>query len=1097
MFVILVRQQCENASLVAGTSITTFRFFNIVFLPIPSFTIQASYQGTPFRITSLKNPQMTRDSIEDYLYFFWAPLLKEGTLNPDDIDAFQEMIILTLSQAAVYIEAPEYIAGVSSREFPDEIKNEITAFGDKIFSNIPARGTDNALWLKITTVPIVPIEVTIIDMHLEMEQSFGPFKISGEKYLTFDFFSVAFQLQLRLPMVAGVSAVISTKVPFAITDGPVAEIDIPDCTVWLSAIDIDQGVADASLYAGVRLKQCVVSFDPGYTKSGNLISAGLIDLRAGFSVTCLAADEAPLVEPGVTVAAGNALAYPGKFVFTCKNQAGLPQPPKIILTHAESFSGVLFGSTVTTSVINETTGSWVPEKRMLSFSLQTEEGIFSATENASRVFDLKGEGTISDPAWYFVPVSINHPLALGRLGIASESGYLGFDIRDACRLSWDGLENGPVKLKQFFLRTSPDTLVITYTSSGNLLAKQELQLWKAVEKQKGRSRVHLSYTSGGGGNFISHRRSKEQHTTSAAMDLDIDRPLLSNGERVFLQTAAKLMLIHNQAAITAVIIGEKMDPAAAFESSAYKRLSSFALANALILVNPVELFLLVAQLDGSGIARSGQCILTLPVFNIEHTLPDPYITSLFNDQPLANDNVQPTRGLRVSVSWLEPDEAALIMQLCDESGNVFTPKGSITDEQLADHLLQFPLPHPGETIYDTILDQSVMSAGNIEATERPDNATYGSYQSSYHSKTNTTGAFSMLHMLPGNASLVDVSGRASQMGVSFSRRLDNAEQGILAVLANTGYTMNQTFRIVNNELVSSGRFVRAFTLPQVQWEPVYFERKSDLRTFFSEENPFATHGVPTRISSANKEDVTLAPVPVTSYVVNSFLDDKNKYAAAAHFALPFGMNSVALFHPMVADVVLPRPENLFRRFMARKPDPYSYSIMNFNQPAFLLKSGPLSGAIQIKVLSEGYPDVPRDNLPDPSFHGAVLQTPEGFNVTIDPRLQQVISGVQTATALLPQFLITPENANFSFLKNTAGNLGTLIQCHGDSILGATITDQFNKQMWGEQAIESIQVDKVNRKAFITFAFTRSVNAKVPLRRIDFSGLGASIFSNWL
>jgi hypothetical protein len=60
---------------------------------------------------------MTRDNIEDYLYFFWAPLLKAEAIAPDEIDLFQKMVILTLSQASVYIEAPTYKAGSSSRDF--------------------------------------------------------------------------------------------------------------------------------------------------------------------------------------------------------------------------------------------------------------------------------------------------------------------------------------------------------------------------------------------------------------------------------------------------------------------------------------------------------------------------------------------------------------------------------------------------------------------------------------------------------------------------------------------------------------------------------------------------------------------------------------------------------------------------------------------------------------------------------------------------------------------------------------------------------------------------------------------------------------------
>jgi len=94
-----------------------------------------------------------------------------------------------------------------------------------------------------------------------------------------------------------------------------------------------------------------------------------------------------------------------------------------------------------------------------------------------------------------------------------------------------------------------------------------------------------------------------------------------------------------------------MNPSIAFENGAFKQLSSFALSNALILVNPVELFFLAGKLAATGIAVEGQCIIKFPVPSVEHTLPDPYITSLFNEQPDGNGNVQPTRSLLATVRW--------------------------------------------------------------------------------------------------------------------------------------------------------------------------------------------------------------------------------------------------------------------------------------------------------------------------------------------------------------------------------------------------------------------------------------------------------------
>ncbi|WP_426672052.1 hypothetical protein ACPPVU_12535 [Mucilaginibacter sp. McL0603] len=1043
---------------------------------------------------------MTNDEIKDYLYFFWAPLLKADAVSEAAIDEFQKMIILTLSQAVVYIEAPAYKAGTSTRDFSDNIITDINEFSDKIFNNIPLRTTDDSYWLKITVSDLLPAAIGFTDTHLEPEVSFGPFKIADNKSIVFDFYYLAHQLLLQLPTTAEISAVISAKTPIVVPDGAVTNMNLADCTIWLSAIHFDSNVADATLYTSIKLKQCDVLFDSGFTKSGNKIAAAPFVFFSGFTITCIPENEIP-DGSGFTVAAGNTVTYPDKFVFTFKHRPGLPQPPKITLTHTEPFSSKLFGSTVNSVSASDIKCSWAADKKLLSFPLQTENDSFLATENSSPVFDLKGDGKITNAAWYFPVVSTNHPLAFERLGIASESGYIGFDINEGFSLSWNGLENSAVKLKGFFIRSSPETLLITYTANPSLLAKQQLKLWRGNEQQKRRSVIEMNYAAGGKGNFISHRKNSEQHITNAAINVNIDRPLLSNGDRVFLKTSAELMLFRDGSGITAVIVGSAMDPAIAFENNAFKQLSSFALSNALIRVNPVKVFLVVGKLDASGIAAEGNCIILFPVPGIEHTLPDPYITSLFNDQPLPNGNVLPARGLLATVSWNETDEAELIMQLSDENGNVFIPKGTISDEQLADVLLHFPLPHPGEKIYDEMLQNEIASKG-MTADITPDATPYGNYQSVYHSKTNTTGAFSTLHILPGNVSLVDVSGRASQMGVAFSRRLDNTENGIEAVLENTGYHVNQVYRIANNELVSSGRFVRAFTLPHVQWEPVYFEDQNVKPPVFTEENPFPAHGVATRISSANKADVTLAPVAVVNYIVEGFRDEKSKYAAAAHFALPFGMNAVALFHPMVDGVKPPPPPELHKLIIKPKPDPYSYSVLNFNQPDFNLKKEPLSGAIQITAKSEGYLSVPRDNFPDASFHGAVLQMPKRFDFPpVDSRLSQVIAGNQTATALLNEFVIT-ENADFALLHNTVTNkvtkvTQTLITYDEDSILGIPITRQFNTQMWHEQDIETIQVDKVNKKAFLTFKSSRSPNAKVPLRRIDFSGLGASIFSNWL
>ncbi len=1012
------------------------------------FVLNIQYKYFP-----AKKKVMTRDNIEDYLYFFWAPLLKANAVGIAEIDDFQKMIILTMSQASAYIEAPAYISLNSSREYPDEIKKEVSDFTDKIVAEIPARSGEDFYWLKITVSDMLTSKLAPGDTHLQAERSFGTYNIEKEKFIIFDFHYIAHQLQLRLPTTTEISAIISTRLPLTIPDGPITSLDIPDCTLWLSTFDFDQKAVDASLYTGLRLKQCHILFDRGFAKAGNLISPGILEEFVGFVITCNPENG---FSPNVsdTVAARNTILYPDKMVFTFKHSPLLPQPPKITLTSADHISATLFGSIITTLPVNNGSGIWQASKNMISFALETDKDSFGATENESPVFNLKGNGKVRNATYDLSSVSTNHPLGFERLGLSLESGYIGFEVDGEFLLSWNGLQNTPLSTKKVFMRTSPEIFRLTYTFLPSMLSKQELKLW-ATDEKTGHSAIELSFAAEGNGSFISHRKNIEFHTFNASIDVNVDRPLLTNGERIFLKSSGGIALINENSEIIVAAFGGKMEPSVAFENYAFKRVGSFALSNALILVKPADTFWLTGKLNDLGFVKTGACLIKFPIVTIEHTLPDPYITSLFNDQPVRGNDIDITSWLRTTVRWNEPENAELTMELDDETGNVFIPKGLLTDEQLADRLLLFPVPHPGMEVYEQLLSNALAISGNGALHIFPDQTSFGTYQSSYHSKTNTTGAFSTLQILPGDVSLVDVSGRASQMGVAFSRRLNTIENGIDSVLENTGYRMNQTFRIENNELVSSGRFVRAFTLPHVQWEPVYFEEDKDRPILFNENDPFPTHGVPTRISSANKADVTLAPIPVANYIVDGFLDKKNKYAAAAHFALPFGMNAVAFFHPRV-EGVNPPPLNPPSVNRVLPTDPYSYSTLNFNQPDFTSKKWSLSGALQIKALSEGYFEIPRDKLllPDPSFHGAILQMPNLFKD----------------------------------VKIVVADGRRIIQYSDDSILGDKITKQFNRVMWGEYILS--QNDNI-------LNFKRSREAKVPLRRIDFSGFGASIFSNWL
>ena len=149
------------------------------------------------------------------------------------------MVILTMSQSSVYIEAPAYAPGVSSREYTDDIKNEISGLTNKILATIPERTTDQTFWLNLSISELLPT-ISFTDTQLQAEQSFGPYKTETDKYYVFDFYQQAYQLQLQLPTTAQVSAILSTRKPINIPDGAITNLDIEECALWISTIQFNQ-----------------------------------------------------------------------------------------------------------------------------------------------------------------------------------------------------------------------------------------------------------------------------------------------------------------------------------------------------------------------------------------------------------------------------------------------------------------------------------------------------------------------------------------------------------------------------------------------------------------------------------------------------------------------------------------------------------------------------------------------------------------------------------------------------------------------------------------------------------------------------------------
>ena len=160
--------------------------------------------------------------------------------------------------------------------------------------------------------------------------------------------------------------------------------------------------------------------------------------------------------------------------------------------------------------------------------------------------------------------------------------------------------------------------------------------------------------------------------------------------------------------------------------------------------------------------------------------------------------------------------------------------------------------------------------------------------------------------------LLDVSSRADQMGVTLGPSIvvDRDERGDVA-LRSTGAAVfgvaasnaGLPLQIMNMDVVTTARHVRAATLPQISWEPVWniplpiegMPDPGDTITVMPGLVVYDNDGIPTRIFSESPYPVPIAPLPVTRHVIKEFNDRHTPRQVHSVFNLPFGMIALTDF----------------------------------------------------------------------------------------------------------------------------------------------------------------------------------------------------------
>ena len=618
---------------------------------------------------------------------------------------------------------------------------------------------------------------------------------------------------------------------------------------------------------------------------------------------------------------------------------------------------------------------------------------FAATENLSPFHTLSGEAPISGGFWALPAAAID----VANPSPAQGTGALLIRLGAGLSSQWPGLKGGSLNLPHPYLLAAPGRIALTEPALESGAHEQEFSLWRDKKNPFGTT-VKFRTASGANFTFQTVAAGAEVLATQGPAEVLADRPVTAKGEPVAIRAAqAGLTLWVTDESCQVVIRSLEI----AFEKRALLKLApkplSFVLSNALFQTAPLNSWRLVADLAEDLVAApSGRLTLGFALQEYLPTLPDPYAARVgqwreemlkFATRDVGSTETGGLSQLVGTVSWAEESAEASKVKVAFRLGN------SAADQEAAS---------PNEINF--LDNQNDPSAGVIAQSQRNPPPFYlaqvnlpPDYESSWNDNVSPS---------PDQFALLDVSTNADLLGVSF------------ATFASRRFAMLATLQVQEMEVVSPGQNVRAFTAPQISWEPVLNlgtpRRPGDLPPNPNDPplgpNYYPNDGGPTRLLNNSAEQVALAPIPLTNFMVENFAANDN-FQALSLSTLPFGLRSLALLQKEY------RYENKTRRGTG----------FGFNSPQW--ESG-VSGARQLRIdggeaLREGESDM---------FMGCTVQVDNILN----------LQGGETHT----------------------------------STLGVSVAEIFNNEFF-------LQPPQILRQR------------GVPLTRMDLSGYGASIFSDWI
>ncbi len=597
------------------------------------------------------------------------------------------------------------------------------------------------------------------------------------------------------------------------------------------------------------------------------------------------------------------------------------------------------------------------------------------TQSHAPFAQARGSAAIRQAGWLLpaAALDIAQPTAV------TSSGGIAVQGNSDLALSWRGLRDGPVTVPTPWIILFPNLLIIIDLQANNLYASQRFLLWQG-DTSPYRSSVEVRYTDSFPLYYAAAASGAELVMAQVNAEARLDRPVDAGGSALAIRSRQSLLALMHTETLQLVylyddnILFDNLNPN---QPQQLPPPLALALHNALFTVTPVNGFLLFAELLDDELVDTGHVLLLFGLYGLLPTLPDPYA---------ANDRLFRRRPTRYRSSLAGSALSLLLL-----AHTLWRKSADAAPDTVETNFHILPLGQAGAAL--------LASAATATAATPPPAAAMADVRMASSGRAPLEAAWDRLfgRFNREQFALLDVSTNADWMGVSLGwfdpntvTDNDYVFYRVYGAQQNEGDTQALfPLQVDGLDLTAEGRFVRAFTVPQVSWEPLF-----NLTPPVVGGDPplllnfYPNDGGPTRLFNDNREHVPIAPLPKVDELLRYFNDAPAGFTGAL-FTLPFGLRAFAEIN----------------KNHATHPD----AVLRLNQEQF--RDGFLTGGLQLQV------SAPARQFESPMFIGGTLQ----LNNIVTP------GGAPTGAGTLGFSVAQIFNNEFFSLTNGYGDRGVPLE----------------------------------------------------------------------